>query len=83
MSLYFLTFVVCPVDFLQYFSFPSMFVDLVSVYILDFAVTLNDYSHDYVDPRLLNFHHHSELSDSAVVVVWNVRMNVDILAHAI
>ena len=29
-----------------------MFVDPVSVYPLDFVVTLNDYSHDSVDPRV-------------------------------
>ena len=61
--------------------------------LLDLVVALNDYSHDFVDPRLLNFHHHSELSDpavfpveevqQAVVVDWHVRMNVDFLAHAI
>ena len=51
--------------------------------LLDFAVTLNDYSHDFVDPQLLNFHHHSELSDSAVAVDKHVKMNVDILAHVI
>ena len=54
-------------------------------------MTSNDYSPDSVDPRLLNFHHHSGLSDppvfpveeveQAVVVDWHVRMNVDILAH--
>ena len=70
-----------------------MFVDPVSVYLYDFAVTLNDYSPDSVDPRLLNFHLHSGLSDpavfpeeevqQAVVVDWHVRMNVDILAHVI
>ena len=61
--------------------------------LLDFAVTLNDYSHDSVDPRLLNFHHHSGLSDPAVfsvekvqhavVVDWPGRMNVDIIAQMI
>ena len=51
---------------LPQFFFPSVFVDPVSVCLLDFVVTLNDYSHDSVDPRLLNFHLHSELADSAV-----------------
>ena len=59
----------------------------------DLVVTLNDYSHDSVDPRLLNFHHNSGLSDSAVfpvekvqqavVVDSHVRMHVDILGHVI
>ena len=52
--------------FLKWFSSPFVFVDPVSVSPHDFVVTLNDYSHDSVDPRLLNFHHHSEFSDSAV-----------------
>ena len=70
-----------------------MFVNPVSVCLLDFVVTLNDYSHDSVDPRLLNFHLRSELPDSAefleeevqqaVVVDLHARMNVDILAHLI
>ena len=54
-------------------------------------VALNDYSPDSVDPRLLNFHHHSELSDSAVfqqvqhavAVDWPGRMNVEIIAQMI
>ena len=56
-------------------------------------MTFNDYSHDSVDPRLLNFHLHSGLPDSAVfpeeevqqavVDDKHVRMNVDILAHVI
>ena len=33
--------------------------------LLDFVVTLNDHSHDSVDPRLLNFHLHLSC-DSAV-----------------
>ena len=36
-----------------------MFVDPVSVYLLDFAVTMNDYSPGSVDPQLLNVHLHS------------------------
>ena len=32
----------------------SVFVDPVCVCLLDLVVTLNDYSHDSVDPRLLN-----------------------------
>ena len=61
------------------------------MYLLDFSVSLNDYSPDSV--QLLNFHLHSGLSDSAVfpveevqqavVVDWHVRMNVDILARVI
>ena len=51
------------------FSFLSVFVDPVSVCLLDLVLSLNDYSHDFVDPRLLSFHHHSELSDSAVFPV--------------
>ena len=39
------------------------------MYLLDFSVTLNDYSPDSVDPQLLNFHLHSGLSDSAVFSV--------------
>ena len=73
--------------------FFSLFVDCVSVFVLDLVVALNDYSHDSVDPRLLIFFHHSELSDSAVfpveevqqavVVDSPVRTNVDFLAHVI
>ena len=58
------------------------------MYLRDFVVTLNDYSPDSVDPRLLNFHLHSGLSDpavfpeeevpQAVAVDWHIRMNVDI-----
>ena len=88
MGLYFLTFCVVDSDaFLQYFSF-RCFVAPVSDCLLDFVVTLNDYSHDSVDPRLLNFHLHSELPDSgvfpdeevqqAVAVDLHVRMNMDI-----
>ena len=51
---------------LHFFSFSSEFVDPVSVCLLDSVVTLNDYSHDSVDSRLLNFHLHSELPDSVV-----------------
>ena len=43
-----------------------MFVDLVSVCLLDLVVTFSDHSHDSVDPRLLNFHLQSGLPDSAV-----------------
>ena len=78
---------------LQYFSTLSVFVDPVSVCLLDFVVTLNDDSHDSADPLLLNFHLHSEFPDSAVfpeeevqqavAVDWHVKMNVDILAHVI
>ena len=52
--------------FPQYLSFLSVFVDHFSVCLLVLVVALNDYSHDSVDPRLLNCHLHSELSDSAV-----------------
>ena len=52
--------------FLQYFSFPSVFGDPVSVSLLDLVVTLNGRSHDFVDPRLLNLHLRSELPDSVV-----------------
>ena len=53
-----------------------MFVDPVSVCLLDLVVDLNDYSHDFVDPRLLNFHHHSGLSDSAVFLEEEVQLAV-------
>ena len=56
-------------------------------------VTLNDYSHDSVDPRLLNFHLHSELLDSGlfpeeevqqvVAAGWHANINVEVPAHAI
>ena len=59
------SFAVYSAAFRQYFSFLSVFVDRVSVFILDLVVALNDYSHNSVGPRLLNCHHHSELSDSA------------------
>ena len=58
------------------FSFLSVFVDPVSVCLLDLVVALNDCSHDFVDPRLLNFHHHSELSDPAVFPVEEVQQAV-------
>ena len=61
----FLQYLVCSAAFLQYFCFISVFVDPVSVCLLDLVVTLNDHSHDSVDPRLLNFHLRSELSDYA------------------
>ena len=52
------------------FVFPfGVCVNRVSVFLLDLVVSLNDYSHDSVGPRLLNCHHHSELSDSAVFPV--------------
>ena len=81
----------CSAAFLQWFSFPFSFVHLFSVSLLDLAVTLNDHSHDSVDPRLLNFHLRSELPDSAeflekevqqaVVVDQHVRMNADFVAR--
>ena len=86
-------FAVSSAAFQQYFSFLSVFVDPVSVFLLDLVVALNDYSHISVDPRLLKFHHHSELPDSAVfpeeevqqavAVDSHVRMNVAVLAHVI
>ena len=66
MGLYFLAFCGVLDCFSAVFSFPLVFVDPVSVCLLDFVVTLNGLSHDSVDPRLLNFHLHSELPDSAV-----------------
>ena len=61
--------------------------------LLDFVVTLNDHSHDSVDPRLLNFHLCPEFLDSAVLleemvqqpvaVDSHVRMNVEKLSHVI
>ena len=50
--------------FLQQFSFPSVFADLVSVSLLDLVVTLNGRSRDFVDPQLLNLHLRSELPES-------------------
>ena len=44
--------------------------------LLDFVVTLNDYSHDSVEPRLLNFNLHSELPDSAVFLEEEVKQAV-------
>ena len=49
-----------------------MSVDPVSVCLLDF-VNSNGYPHDSVDPRLLNFHLHSVLNDSAVFLVQEVQ----------
>ena len=79
--------------FLQCFSFLSVFVNPVSVCLLDLVMTLNDHSSDSVDPRFLNFHLLLELPDSAVfleeevrqavVVDKHVRRNVDVLAHVI
>ena len=63
-------------DLLQYFSFPSIFVDPVSLYLLDLVVALNDYSHDSVHPRFLNLHHLSELSNSAVFLQEEVQQAV-------
>ena len=47
-------FSVYPAGFRQCLSFASVFVDPTSVFLLDFVVVLNDYSHDSVDPRLRN-----------------------------
>ena len=44
----------------------SVSVGPVSVCLLDFVVTLNGRSHDFVDAQLPNLHLHSELPDSAV-----------------
>ena len=41
--------------------------------LLDLVVTLNDYSHDSVDPLLLNVHLRSELPDSAVFLEEKVQ----------
>ena len=62
--------------FLPYFSFFLVLVHHVSVCLLDLVVTLNDHSHDSVDPRLLNFHLHSELPDSAVFLEEEVQQAV-------
>ena len=51
----------------------SVFVDPVFVCLLDLVVTLNDYSHDSVDPLLLNVHLRSELPDSAVFLEEKVQ----------
>ena len=67
-------FVVCSAAFRQYFL--SVFVDPVSVCLLDLVVALNDFSPDSVDPRLLSFHHHSELPDSGVFPVEVVKRAV-------
>ena len=50
--------------FLQQFSFPSVFVDPVSVSLLDLVVTLNGRSRYFVDPQVLNLHLRPELSES-------------------
>ena len=41
--------------------------------LLDFVVSLNDHSHDSVEPRLLNFHLRSELPGSAVFLEEEVQ----------
>ena len=54
-----------------------MFPDPLSVYLLELAMTFNDYSHDSVDPpRLPNFDLHSEKPDSAVFPVKEVQQAV-------
>ena len=44
--------------------FLSVFVDPVSVTLLDLVVTLNGRSRDFVDPQLLNLHLRPELPES-------------------
>ena len=71
--------------------FLFFFFDHDSVTLLNLVVTLNDHSHDSVDPRLLNFHLRSELHDyavfleeevqQAVVVDKHARMNVGVVVH--
>ena len=79
--------------FLQQLSVPFV-VDLVSVSLLVFVLTLNCRLRDFVDSPLLNLHLRSELPESrftefweevqqVVVGIWHVRMNVGVLAHAI
>ena len=67
---------VCSAAFLQWFSFSSVFFDHDSVSLLDLVVTLNDHSHDSVDPRLLNFHLRSELHDYAELLEEEVQQAV-------
>ena len=80
--------------FLQQLSFPSVFLDHVTVSLLDIVVTLNGRARDFVDPRLLNLHLRPELPESGpselrkevqqvVASGWHARMNVEVLAHAI
>ena len=57
-------------------SFNLVLVYLLSMCLLDLVVTLNDHSHDSVDPRLLNFHLRSELRDSAVLLEEAVQQAV-------
>ena len=64
------------VAFRQYFSFFSVFADTVSVRLPDLVVTLNDHSHDSVDPRLLNFDLRSGLPYSAVILEEEVQQAV-------
>ena len=57
-------------DYLRQFHFPSVFVDPVSVSLFVLVVTLNDYSHDSVDPRMLNLHLSPELPEAGSAELW-------------
>ena len=76
MGLYFLPFGGVLGCFPAVCSFLLVLVYLVSVSLLDLVVTLNDHSHDSVDPRLLNVHLRSELLDSAVFLEEEVQQAV-------
>ena len=81
-------------DYLRQFHFPSVFVDPLSVSLFVLVVTLNDYSHDSVDPRMLNLHLSPELPEAGsaelwkevqqvLAAGWHAEMNAEVLAHAI
>ena len=76
MGLYLLAFCDVLGSFSAVFSFLSVFADPVSVCLLDFVATLNDYLHDSVDPQFLNFHLHSGLPDAAVFTEEEVQQAV-------
>ena len=79
--------------FLQQLSVPFV-VDLISVSLLVFVVTLNGRLRDFVVSLLLNLHLRPELPASGfaefwkevqqvVAAIWHAKMNVGVLAHAI
>ena len=66
--------------FLQQFSFHSVFVDPVSVGLLDLVVTLNGRSRYFVDPQLLNLHLRPELSESGSAVYQRLKHRAHLCA---
>ena len=66
--------------FLQQFSFPSVFVNPVSVSLLDLVVTLNGRSRYFVDPQLLNFNLRPELSESGSAVYQRLKHRAHLCA---